>query len=208
MLYVKNKDVVIPGQLLAEKERHGENCMVEDSKIYSKIYGTASIGNGISVISLNGVYVPRKDDVVIGVITGVRGPVCFVDINSPYEGVMISEKSNDFRNKQEENYNIGDIVSVIVSDIDEVKKTYVGRAFKIFGGNFIKVNPKRVPRVIGKNKSMLNLIKDKSKSRIIVGQNGVIWLSEGDVKKATEIINFVADNAYKSGLTDKVSAIQ
>jgi len=207
MLYVNEKDVVIPGQLLAENERHGENCRVENSKIYSKIYGTASIGNGISVISLNGVYVPRKDDVVIGVITGVKGSVCFVDINSPYEGIMISEKSNDFSSRQEENYNIGDVVSAIVTDIDEVKKTYLGRAFKIFNGNFIKINPKRVPRVIGKNKSMLNLIKEKTKSKIIVGQNGVIWINEGDVKKAIEIINFVADNAYKSGLTDKVSGM-
>lgn len=207
MIYVKDRDIVIPGQLLAERERHGENCMVEDSKIYSKIYGMTSIRNGISVISLNGVYVPKKDDVVIGIITEVRGSVCFVDINSPYEGVMVLEKNNDFRHKQEENYNIGDIVSVIVSDVNEVKKARVGRAFKIFGGNFIKLNPKRVPRVIGKNKSMLNLIKEKTKSRIIVGQNGVVWLKGGDVEKAAEIINFVADNVYKSGLTDKVSGM-
>ncbi|OQX21914.1 MAG: hypothetical protein BWK75_02120 [Candidatus Altiarchaeales archaeon A3] len=208
MLYVNDRDIVIPGQLLAENERQGENCMKENSKIYSKIYGMAMTGNVIDVISLKGVYVPRRDDVVIGVITGVRGSACFVNINSPYEGVMISEKSNDFNHKPGESYVVGDTVSVIVMDVDEVKKTYVARAFKIFGGNFIKINPKRVPRVIGKNKSMLNLIKEKSKSRIIVGQNGVIWISDGNVEKAIEIINFVEDNAYKSGLTDKVSAMQ
>lgn len=52
MLYVNNKDIVIPGQLLAENERYGENCMSENSKIYSKIYGMAITGNIVEVISL------------------------------------------------------------------------------------------------------------------------------------------------------------
>jgi len=207
MFYVKDREIVIPGQLLAENERHGENCIKENSKIYSKIFGMVTIGGIVDVIPLNGIYNPKKGDVVIGVVVGIKGDFCFVDINSPYPGIIVPENGENFFNIRRIDYNVGDIISAIVTDVNEVNKAILGRVFKITGGNLIKINPKRVPRVIGKNKSMLNLIREKTKCRIIVGQNGIIWISDGDIKKAVEIINFVADNAYKQGLTEKVAVM-
>lgn len=71
----------------------------------------------------------------------------------------------------------------------------------------IKVNSNKVPRVIGKEGSMINLIKKETGCNITVGQNGLIWI-KGDriedelfVKKA---INFVTEKSFTHGLTEEM----
>ena len=78
---------------------------------------------------------------------------------------------------------------------------------KIDEGIIMKINSNKVPRIIGKEGSMINLIKKESGCNITVGQNGLIWI-KGDkiedelfVKKA---INFVAKKSFISGLTEEV----
>ena len=77
---------------------------------------------------------------------------------------------------------------------------------KLEDGRVIHINPHKVPRVIGKEGSMINLIKDSTRTEINVGQNGVIWL-KGDIegeRKAEEVIKLVCDEAGSDGLTEKV----
>ena len=70
----------------------------------------------------------------------------------------------------------------------------------------IKINCHKVPRVIGKEGSMINLIKDKTSTEITVGQNGYVWL-KGDIdgtRKAEEAIRLIEKEAASEGLTNKV----
>ena len=73
-------------------------------------------------------------------------------------------------------------------------------------GRLIKINPHKVPRVIGKEGSMINLIKDKTKTEITVGQNGFIWI-KGDLdgeNKAENTIKLIESESGNAGLTEKV----
>jgi len=73
----------------------------------------------------------------------------------------------------------------------------------------IDVTSSKVPRIIGKQGSMISLIKNATNCRIVVGQNGKVWISGDDPGKemiATEAILKIEQEAHTSGLTDKISA--
>ena len=90
MIYVENKDLVIPGQILADDEYYsGRGTFKENGKVCSSLLGRVSLRNKkIRVIPLKSKYVPKKGDVVIGKIKDVRFSMWDVDINSPYSGIL------------------------------------------------------------------------------------------------------------------------
>ena len=90
MIHVENKDLVIPGQVLADDEYYsGRGTFKENGKVCSSLMGLVSLRNKkISVIPLKSKYVPKKGDVVIGKIKDVRFSMWDVDINSPYSGIL------------------------------------------------------------------------------------------------------------------------
>ena len=75
-------------------------------------------------------------------------------------------------------------------------------------GIIMSVNPNKVPRVIGKEGSMISLIKDETKCRITVGQNGFVWIGGDKIEDelfAKKAILYVAENSTMSGLTDEMT---
>jgi exosome complex component RRP4 len=113
------------------------------------------------------------------------------------------------RNNIDEFAGIGDIMAVKIAG---VKKGGIDLTLKFRGlgvledGRLIKINPHKVPRVIGKEGSMINLIKDSTKTEINVGQNGYIWI-KGDLageNKAEEAIQLIVRESISSGLTEKI----
>jgi exosome complex component RRP4 len=111
-------------------------------------------------------------------------------------------------------YGVGDL---IVTQILDVKRTSVDLTMKsrdkglgkIREGLVIRVNPHRVPRVIGKEGSMIKMIKDASQTIITVGQNGLIWIQGQTIDRevfAKKAIEFVIENTTSEGLTEKVEA--
>lgn len=77
---------------------------------------------------------------------------------------------------------------------------------KFRGGIIVDITPTKVPRLIGKKGSMINMIKDKTNCKIIVGQNGLVWVKgEEDMEQLTkDIIHMIEAEAHTSGLTNKV----
>jgi exosome complex component RRP4 len=78
---------------------------------------------------------------------------------------------------------------------------------KIEGGMIINVGPNKVPRIIGKEGSMVKMIKSATGCNVTVGQNGKVWISGNDagMEVATKkIIEFITENAIIDGLTGKV----
>ncbi len=67
----------------------------------------------------------------------------------------------------------------------------------------------KIPRIIGKNSSMLNMLKELLKVDIIVGQNGRIYINgdEINVLRTVNAIRFIEENSYKRGLTEKVKGM-
>ena len=78
---------------------------------------------------------------------------------------------------------------------------------KIEEGLIVKINPNKVPRIIGKEGSMVKLIKENTNCNITVGQNGLIWIKGDKVEDelfSKEAILFVAEKSSISGLTEEV----
>ncbi len=213
MIYVENKDLVIPGQILADDEYYpGRGTFKEDGKVCSSLIGLVSLRNKkIRVTPLKSKYVPKKGDVVIGKIKDVKFSMWDVDINSPYSGILPAFEVFG-REKKELNkvYDVGDVLFLRVIDVDEVKKAKLGlkgRGLgKFKGGIIVDISPTKVPRLIGKKGSMINMIKDKTKCKIVVGQNGLVWVKGNeDMEQLTRrIIHLIEDEAHTSGLTNKI----
>ena len=213
MIYVEDKNLVIPGQILADDEYYpGRGTFKEDGKICSSLIGLVSLRNKkIRVIPLKSKYVPKKGDVVIGKINDVRFSMWDVDINSPYSGILPAFEVFG-RDKKELNkvYDVGDVLFLRVIDVDEVKKAKLGlkgRGLgKFKGGIIVEISPTKVPRLIGKKGSMINMIKNKTNCKIVVGQNGLVWVKGNeDMEQLTrEIIRTIEVEAHTSGLTNKI----
>ena len=213
MIYVENKDLVIPGQILADDEYYsGRGTFKENGKVCSSLMGLVSLRNKkIRVIPLKSKYVPKKGDVVIGKINDVRFSMWDVDINSPYSGILPAFEVFG-REKKELNkvYDVGDVLFLRVVDVDEIKKAKLGlkgRGMgKFKGGIIVDIAPTKVPRLIGKKGSMINMIKDKTKCKIVVGQNGLVWVKgDEDMEQLTkDIIHLIEAEAHTSGLTNKI----
>ena len=213
MIYVEDKDLVIPGQILADEEYYsGRGTFKEHGKVCSSLIGLVSLRNKkIRVIPLKSKYVPKKGDVVIGKINDVRFSMWDVDINSPYSGILPAFEVFG-REKKELNkvYDVGDVLFLRVVDVDEIKKAKLGlkgRGMgKFKGGIIVDIAPTKVPRLIGKKGSMINMIKDKTKCKIVVGQNGLVWVKgDEDMEQLTKnIIHLIEAEAHTSGLTNKI----
>ena len=213
MIHVENKDLVIPGQILADDEYYsGRGTFKENGKICSSLLGRVSLRNKkIRVIPLKSKYVPKKGDVVIGKINDVRFSMWDVDINSPYSGILPAFEVFG-REKKELNkvYDVGDVLFLRVVDVDEIKKAKLGlkgRGMgKFKGGIIVDIAPTKVPRLIGKKGSMINMIKDKTNCKIVVGQNGLVWVKgDEDMEQLTrEVIHLIEAEAHTSGLTNKI----
>ena len=213
MIYVENKDLVIPGQVLADDEYYsGRGTFKENGKVCSSLMGLVSLRNKkLRVIPLKSKYVPKKGDVVIGKINDVRFSMWDVDINSPYSGILPAFEVFG-REKKELNkvFDVGDVLFLRVVDVDEIKKAKLGlkgRGMgKFKGGIIVDIAPTKVPRLIGKKGSMINMIKDKTKCKIVVGQNGLVWVKgDEDMEQLTKnIIHLIEAEAHTSGLTNKI----
>ena len=78
---------------------------------------------------------------------------------------------------------------------------------KIDSGLIIKVNSNKVPRVIGKQGSMVSIIKQETDCNIVVGQNGIIWIRGENAEQeliAKKAIIFITEKSYTEGLNYNV----
>ncbi|MCQ2972806.1 MAG: exosome complex RNA-binding protein Rrp4 [archaeon] len=213
MIYVENKDLVIPGEVLADDDFYsGRGAFKENGKICSSLMGLVSLRNKkLRVIPLKSKYVPKKGDVVIGKVKDVRFSIWDMDINSPYSGILPAFEVFG-REKKELNrvFDVGDVLFLRVVEVDEVKKAKLGlkgRGMgKFRGGIIVDIAPTKVPRLIGKKGSMINMIKDKTQCKIVVGQNGLVWVKgDEDMEQLTkDIIHTIEKEAHTSGLTNKI----
>jgi len=210
------REIVLPGSYIGERKgRKLINCYTEGEKVYSKVLGILKVSEEeIAVIPLAGKYVPKVGDRVIGVIDEIEVSGWWVDINSPYKAFLpLGEALEEFVDLRKVDlsrfYDIGDVIFCRISKVTKNKIVQVSMkdmiARKLFGGVTIKITPFKVARVIGKGGSMIELIKNKTKCEIYVGQNGLIWIKGHNKEKAIKAILTIEREAHTVGLTEKIS---
>jgi len=218
LLFVKSRQLVIPGDLLAKGEyAAGENVYKGRDGFYASKVGLVVFENQvIRVIAIEGGYLPSANDLVVGKVVNVGLSEWVVDINSPYRGVLfVSQTSRrSFDSRRDDLTGILDVGDVIIAKVLEFDRTRDPRITirdrglgKVTSGYLVKVTPTKIPRLIGKRGSMINLIKSRTGCQITVGQNGFILVKGKRVEDealAVEVIRMIERDAHTSGLTDRV----
>lgn len=216
-LMKKERDFVVPGDEIIRSMDYlpGRNCFREGDSILTKRLGLVHIDNRvISVIPLSGVYIPKVGDMVIGEIQEIQNSGWVVDIKSVTSAFMPLSGVREFidanRAKMSRHYDIGD---TIYAKIHMVNGNSVHlsmqdpRARKLTTGRIVKMSPAKVPRVIGKQGSMISTLKSKTGCRISVGQNGLIWIDGEKIDIVIDIIETIEKESHLEGLTDRVSGL-
>ncbi|MEM2954356.1 MAG: exosome complex RNA-binding protein Rrp4 [Candidatus Nanoarchaeia archaeon] len=219
-LYVRDRELVIPGELLAEGLEFlpSGKAYREDDKIFASAIGMVSIkGRVIKIIPLAGRYIPKKGDAIVGEIVAVLPGGWSVAINSAYAADLpLGESTTEYIAKGSDItkiFDIGDYVFCEITNVTEtkiVKLSATRRPYrKLKGGTLLQISPVKVPRVIGKQGSMITMIKKETDCEIVVGQNGWIWVKGTPEKEAmvAKIIEVIEKEAHTKGLTDKIKAM-
>lgn len=219
--FVEDRQIVVPGEVLAEGEyRLGENVYRNGNRILSTMVGLTRIdGDKLSVIALHGFYMPMNDDIVIGIIDDVGLTHWMVDINAPYPGILRASETfgrgfDPTRHDLLDELKIGDVVIAKVFSFDRTQDPVLtlneNGLGKIKDGVVVSLTPSKIPRLIGKKGSMLNIIQQKTGCQIIVGQNGRVLARCRDKTMedlAIKIIKVIEREAHMSGLTNRVSKL-
>ena len=210
------REVVLPGEMLDERKgrKLGNGVYAEGDKVYAKVLGIPFMSaNEVKVIPMSGVYIPNMNDRVVGVIDQVQISGWLVKINSPYISFLpVSDGVDEFvdthRMDLTKFFDVGDVIYCKISKVTKgmtirVSMRSIG-ARKLYGGSIVNVKPTKVPRIIGKGGSMINMIKNATGCSIYVGKNGVIWIRGENKNKAIEAIMTIERESHTVGLTDKI----
>lgn len=208
------REIVVPGDLLAiSGKRAGPGAYSEGGKIFASQLGIKSVRpDSIGVVPLSGQYIPLRGDLVIGKIVDVSASSWLVDINSPYPAPLhVNEVPWRVEFGETSKFmSVGDVVLLKVVGVDEIKRISVSMQDhglrKLTGGMVLEVSPSKVPRLIGRNGSMIQMLKNMTGCRVYVGQNGRIWIDGelDNILRATEAVKIIEEEAHNLGLTEKV----
>lgn len=212
---MEERKIVIPGEIIVSGEEYlpGEGTRRAGEDILASKYGLSDISDRmIRIIPLSGSYMPKRGNVIVGTVINVTFRGWVIDFGSHFNGFLQLTEVPRFINKGElRNYlDFGDVIcaQIIGADETSVDLSIRQRGFgKLEEGQLLSINPHKVPRVIGKEGSMVKLVKEATNTDIDVGQNGIVWIAGDDVEselKARKIIEFICENSFISGLTEKV----
>jgi len=197
------REIIIPGEELADSKDHfsGMGTYSDGKKIFSRIFGISDKSEKfVKVVPLKGKYLPVEGDHIIGIVEAVKFRGYFLDINSAYNAYLPSF---------DDNYKIGDILLVKVVDVDEIYHITADDARTLYDGKLIEIIPVKIPRIVGKKASMIDILRRATNCRIFVGRNGRIFIKGElkDVRKAEETIRLIEREAHTKGLTNRVKIL-
>ena len=209
---------VIPGDVVTTGPfRPEQNTVLEGNKIISTTVGISEIyDDSVRVIPLTGKYIPKINDLVIGKVNSHTSLSWELDINSCYVGFLPAQDvfGRDFSAHADElatKLRTGDLVAARIANFDRTRDPLVSISDrdlgKIDSGVLMEISPSKVPRLIGKKGSMIQMIEEATDAAVTIGQNGWVVVScespEG-LLKAKKAIQMVNEQAHVANLTDQV----
>lgn len=215
----ESRDLVVPGDVLYEgKVRTGENTFRDADKVVANRIGLVNYNREmVTVIALEAGFQPLTGDLVIGDIIDIELGKWIVNINSRDKAVLNVPDAIDapFHSTFDMTrvLKIGDTIIAKIVDMDRRRTpilSILGRGLgRVRSGFTMRLTPSKIPRLIGKKGSMVNMILRASGCNIVIGQNGRI-LVDGRTREqeelAVSLIHKVEREAHISGLTSRVQA--
>ncbi len=217
-LVIKEKEFVIPGDVIAEGIDYlpAGGVFRDKDEIIAEQIGIVNVDNRlIKLIPLTGIYKPRVGDVVIGQIVNISFNGWSVDIGFSNLALLsvrdatsefIERKSDLSRYFDFDDYIAAKILNIGKGNLIDLTMKSHG-LMKLHDGRLIDVSPSKVPRIIGKQGSMITMLKNLSNCMIQVGQNGKVWISGDNCDKLIEAIRMIERESHVSGLTEKIEKL-
>ncbi len=212
---------VIPGDVITTGPyRPEQNVILEGNRIMSTIIGISEIyDDSVKVIPLTGIYVPKNNDLVIGKIVSHSSLSWTVDINSLYPGMLpasdvfgrnFQASSDDMNSKLKK----GDLIVARIGNFDRSRDPLITlgdrELGKIESGELVRISPSKIPRLIGKQGTMIQIIETATNATITIGQNGWVVVScetPDGLSKAIKAIKMVEKQAHIANLTDRIKSM-
>ena len=218
-VFYEKKQLVVPGDLLAEGDYiSGDSTYKKNGKIYANRLGLVDYnGKIVHVVALKAFYVPAPGDLVIGKIVETTPGGWVIDIKAPHLARLRASDVVERSFKPETTdlpsiFDVGDLIIAKVIAYDRtrdpiltVREPGLG---KIMRGQLIEVTPTKIPRVIGRQGSMVGMIKKETGCQLTIGQNGWILISgrsPEDERLAIMALRKIEAESHTSGLTDRVT---
>jgi len=218
-VFYEKKQLVAPGDLLAEGDYvPGDSTYKENEKIYANRLGLVDYdGRRVYVVALKAFYIPVPGDTVIGKVVETTPGGWVIDIKAPHPARLRASDVVERSFKPETTdlpsiFDVGDLIIANVVAYDRtrdplltVREPGLG---KIMRGQLVEVTPTKIPRVIGRQGSMVGMIKRETGCQMTIGQNGLILIngrSPKDERLAVMALRKIEAESHTSGLTDRVT---
>jgi len=211
---------VLPGDVIVTGDyRPEQNVILDGDRLMSTAVGFSEIeDNLVTVAPLTGLYTPKTDDLVIGKIVSHNALSWEVDINSYYSGILTAFDifGKDYSASRDDlslKLNTCDVILARIANVGsrDPLLTIIGENLgKIDSGELVKISPTKIPRLLGKHKSMIQSIEESTNATITVGQNGFIVLKCDDfagLQKAIKSIKMIGMTHDDATLEEKVQNI-
>ncbi len=211
------KNFVFPGDVIVTGHyRPEQNVILEDGKLIATAIGFSEMNDDeVKVIPLTGLYITQIDDLVIGTIVSHNALSWEVNINSFYPGILLATDvfGRDYSPSKDDlsaKLNVGDIVAARVANTgsrDPLITINGQNLGKIDSGELVRISPAKVPRLIGKQGSIIQTIEVATNTSITIGQNGLIVFAcdnSTSLKKSIACIKMVDLLLDDSNLEKKI----
>ena len=212
---------VLPGDVITTGPFRPEQNVTQDGdRIIATAIGISEIyDNTVRVIPLTGKYIPKINDLVIGKVNSHTSLSWELDINSCYVGFLPATDvfGRDFSAHADEltsKLDKGDLVAARIANFDRTRDPLVTIGDrdlgKIESGELVKISASKVPRLIGKRGTMIQIIEVATGATITIGQNGWVVVScenSDGLLKAIKAIRMVDEQAHIANLTDRIKSM-
>lgn len=186
--------IVLPGEVVAGQPMAIPGCYVSGGKTVASVISLMRDGK---MIPLKGTYLPTPDDYVVGIVVEERFSGYSVELHSPYLGNLSSRETRY-------QFKAGNLISAKIAEVNEVNEAILMDERPLGVGSIIEVDYVKVPRIIGRNGSMLEMIRQYTGTDVFVGKNGRIFVRGGDALLAGKAILKIDVEAHVPGLTDRI----
>ncbi|MFA5364550.1 MAG: exosome complex RNA-binding protein Rrp4 [Candidatus Bathyarchaeia archaeon] len=218
-LFYEKKQLVTPGDLLAEGDYvSGDSTYQENGKIFATRLGLVDYdGKRVHVVALKAFYVPAPGDTVVGKVVETTSSGWILDIKAPQQarlraGDVVERSFKPETTDLPSIFDVGDLLIAKIVAYDRTTEPVLSirepGLGKIMRGQLVTVTPTKIPRIIGRQGSMVGMIKRETGCQITIGQNGLVLISGKSPEEeriAVKALRKIEQESHTSGLTDRVT---
>jgi exosome complex component RRP4 len=211
--------LVTPGMVIGPSagKRAGSGIVTaEESMIATQLGWLREQNNTVSIDPINAAYMPRSGDLVVATVAEVRNNLWFMNINGAFQGLLpmsLAPWKVEF-GAARQHMDVGNVVLARVQEVDEchnVVLTMKGVGLRRLNQGTVESIPvQHIDRVRGDNNSLLQRMREACDCRIMVGENGRVWI-DGDadgIAWARMALQMVAEHGHSKAFETILSEME